>query len=86
MNAMHEGYRNSLAEIRDNYRKSWDELKAEDDERMAQVYARVDGMVAQVDGMTEHYVKSLSIVEKAFSMLQTEPPRKAGRRSQDDEN
>ena len=75
MNAMHEEYRNSVAEIRDNYRNMFDELKAEDDERMAQVYA-------QVGGMMEKLVK----LEELFSKLQTEPPRKAGRRSQDDEN
>ena len=72
MNAMQEKYCNRLAELSDYYCN----LKAEDNERMARVY--YDEMAQQVDGM----MKSLSIVEKAFSQLQTE----AGRRSQDDEN
>ena len=80
---MHEEYRNSLAEMRDNYRNSLDILKAEDDERMALVNAEYDGMKEYV----QRFVKSsMSIYEKAFIKLQTEPPRKAGRRSQDDEN
>jgi hypothetical protein len=74
MDVGHEYYSNYLAtNYSDNYRNQLGELI--DNERMANAY---DEITKQANGM----MKTLRIVSKAFSELQTE----IGRRSQDDEN
>ena len=76
---MHEEYRNSLAEMRDYYRNSMDNYRNS-----------LDRVNAEHDGMKElvgRFEKSMTCYERGFAkLLQTELPRKAGRRSQDDEN
>ncbi len=68
---MRDNYRNSMTEMSDHYRNRLDLLEAEHD---------------GIKKLVERFEKSMTCYERAFSKLLTEPPRKAGRRSQNNDN